>query len=221
VPETVRTRLGGFGFGQDKAFVPVAELSGGERARLNLALVTHHAPSLLILDEPTNHLDLETREALVQALNEFSGAVVVVSHDWHLLELVADQLWLVADGTVKPFAGDLDDYRRMLLDGSDPAESSRYGEVSGRRAARRQAAEKRRSLEPLRDRARRAEAAMGRLTQERDALDGRLAAATRGDLSGSAVGEAMKRRAELIRLIAAAESEWLATEEAIEREAGR
>ena len=91
------------------------ELSGGERARLNLALVTHDAPSLLILDEPTNHLDMETREALVPALAEYSGAVVLVSHDWHLVELVADRLWLVADGTVWPFDGDLDDYRRMLL----------------------------------------------------------------------------------------------------------
>src|SRR5690242_549200 len=82
-PEAVRTRLGRFGFSQDQAFVPVENLSGGERARLNLALETHHAPSLLILDEPTNHLDIEAREALVRAINDFSGAVVLVSHDWH------------------------------------------------------------------------------------------------------------------------------------------
>src|SRR5207249_1738526 len=112
--EAVRTRLGAFGFGQDKALVPVRDLSGGERARLNLALVTHDAPSLLILDEPTNHLDMETREALVAALGDYSGAVVLVSHDWHLVELVADRLWLVEGGTVRPFDGDLDDYRRRL-----------------------------------------------------------------------------------------------------------
>ena len=94
-PEAVRTRLGAFGFGQEKALFPVGELSGGERARLNLALITHDAPSLLILDEPTNHLDMETREALVAAIAEYSGAVVLVSHDWHLVELVADRLWLV------------------------------------------------------------------------------------------------------------------------------
>src|SRR5712691_6909943 len=115
-PEAVRNRLGGFGFGQEKALVPVGELSGGERARLNLALVTHDAPSLLILDEPTNHLDMETREALVAALAEYSGAVVLVSHDWHLVELVADRLWLVEGGTVRPFEDDLDAYRRWLVE---------------------------------------------------------------------------------------------------------
>src|SRR5580704_14623224 len=120
--EAIRARLGRFGFGQDKAFVPVSSLSGGERARLNLALVTHDAPGLLILDEPTNHLDMETRESLVDALAEYSGAVVLVSHDWHLIELVADRLWLVADRTVRPFAGDLDAYRRRL-DDRDAAEN--------------------------------------------------------------------------------------------------
>src|SRR6266576_4990747 len=115
-PETVRARLGGFGFSQDKAFVPVGELSGGERARLNLALVTYNAPGLLILDEPTNHLDMETREALVTALGEYSGAVVLVSHDWHLVELVADRLWLVDGGTVRSFEDDLEAYRRRVLE---------------------------------------------------------------------------------------------------------
>src|SRR5580704_3577753 len=118
-PEAIRTRLGGFVFGQDKAFVPVASLSGGERARLNLALVTHDAPALLILDEPTNHLDMETRESLVEALAEYSGAVVLVSHDWHLVELVADRLWLVADRTVRAFDGDLDAYRQRLGDNGE------------------------------------------------------------------------------------------------------
>ena len=118
LPEAVRTRLGSFGFGQEKAFVPVADLSGGERARLNLALVTHAAPALLILDEPTNHLDIESREVLVQAINDFPGAVVLVSHDEHLIELIADRLWLVAGGTVRPFEGDLEDYRRLVLERS-------------------------------------------------------------------------------------------------------
>ena len=121
-PEAVRARLGRFGFGQEKAFVAVSDLSGGERARLNLALVTYDAPALLILDEPTNHLDIEAREALVQAINDFPGAVVLVSHDWHLLELVADRLWLVAGGTARPFEGDLEDYERQVLDGGGSGE---------------------------------------------------------------------------------------------------
>src|SRR5438552_7028322 len=124
-PEAVRARLGRFGFGQEKAFVAVNDLSGGERARLNLALVTHDAPALLILDEPTNHLDIEAREALVQAINDFPGAVALVSHDWHLLELVADRLWLVADGTARPFDGDLEDYERQVLDGSGSENGTR------------------------------------------------------------------------------------------------
>src|SRR5271169_4365020 len=151
-PEAVRARLGRFGFGQDKAFVAVRDLSGGERARLNLALVTYHAPALLILDEPTNHLDIEAREALVQAINDFAGAVVLVTHDWHLLELVAERLWLVADGTVRPFAGDLGDYRQRVLEraGTEDGERSSEPQSGSRRIARRLAAERRRELEPLR-----------------------------------------------------------------------
>ena len=134
LPEAVRTRLGSFGFGQEKAFVPVADLSGGERARLNLALVTHAAPALLILDEPTNHLDIESREVLVQAINDFPGAVVLVSHDEHLIELIADRLWLVADGTVRPFEGDLEDYGGSC---SSAAERGRAGARTGPAAAAR------------------------------------------------------------------------------------
>ncbi len=216
LPETVRARLGAFGFGQEKAFVPVADLSGGERARLNLALVTHAAPALLILDEPTNHLDIESREVLIQALNEFSGAVVLVSHDEHLLELIADRLWLVAGGTVRPFEGDLEDYRRLVLERGGSGNGRRTTEPGGQRSARRLAAERRRELEPLRQKARLAEETVARLTKEREALDGSLAK-QQGD--GISPAEALKRRAELVRLIERAETEWLATAEAIEREA--
>jgi ATP-binding cassette subfamily F protein 3 len=226
----VRARLGRFGFSQDAAFVSVGDISGGERARLNLALVTHQAPALLILDEPTNHLDLETREALVQAINEFPGAVVLVSHDRHLLELVADRLWLVAGGTARPFDGDLDDYERQVLDGSGPENSPRSGEpeLGSRRAARRLAAERRREVEPLRQAARRAEEMIARLSEEREALDRALARPQRDKgpglagpgLAGPALADALKRRAELVRSIERAEIEWLAAEESLEREAG-
>jgi ATP-binding cassette, subfamily F, member 3 len=218
LPETVRARLGGFGFGEDKAFVPVAELSGGERARLNLALITHAAPALLVLDEPTNHLDLETREALVEAINEFPGAVVLVSHDWHLLELLAEQLWLVADGTVRRFDGDLDDYRRLVLARAEPVGPRRPATIDDKRDARRRVAEKRRALEPLRQRARAAEAMVVQLTGERDRLDRGLAGGDQTRRNGAAIGDALKRRAELSRLIAEAEAEWLRAEEAIEQE---
>src|SRR5216683_485481 len=216
LPETVRARLGAFGFGQEKAFVPVADLSGGERARLNLALVTHAAPALLILDEPTNHLDIESREVLIQAINEFSGAVVLVSHDEHLLELIADRLWLVAGGTVRPFEGDLEDYRRLVLERGGSGNGRRTTERGSQRSARRLAAERRRELDPLRQKARLAEETVARLTKEREALDGSLAN-QQGD--GISPAEALKRRAELVRLIERAETEWLATAEAIEREA--
>jgi ATP-binding cassette subfamily F protein 3 len=217
-PEAVRTRLGGFGFSQDKAFVAVRELSGGERARLNFALVTHDTPSLLILDEPTNHLDMETREALVAALAEYSGAVVLVSHDWHLVELVADRLWLVEDGTVRPFEDDLEAYRSRLLDRNALAEGS-DGAAAGRdprRAMRRRGVERRLLLQPLRHTARQAEEAAARLTAERHALDRRLAAPGAFGGQGDALEAALKRRSELTRLIAEAEAQWLAAETAIE-----
>ena len=214
LPEAVRARLGSFGFSQEKAFVPVADLSGGERARLNLALVTHAAPALLILDEPTNHLDIESREVLVQAINEFPGAVVLVSHDEHLIELIADRLWLVAGGTVRPFEGDLEDYRRLVLERGGSGEGVRSNGPNSRREARRLAAERRRELDPLRQQARRAEETVARLTKERKALDRSLA-----QDNGLSPAEALMRRAELVRLIERAETDWLTAAEAVEREA--
>ena len=131
-PGEVRAQLGRFGFSGDKANVAVRPLSGGERARLSLALITRDAPHMLILDEPTNHLDVEAREALVEALAGFGGAVVVVSHDRHLLGLIADRLVLVDGGTVQDFAGSLDEYRAMVLrPGNNGAED---GDANGRQA---------------------------------------------------------------------------------------
>ena len=115
VPDKIRARLGRFGFSRDKADVPVAKLSGGEKARLSFALISYAAPQLLILDEPTNHLDIETRESLVMAINDFAGAVILISHDWHLLELTADRLWLVGNQTVKSYDGTLEDYRKQIV----------------------------------------------------------------------------------------------------------
>ena len=118
-PAKLRARLGGFGIGAEQAETLVGKLSGGQKARLSLMLATLDAPHMLILDEPTNHLDIESREALVEALTAYSGAIILVSHDMHLLGLVADRLWLVKDGSVAPYEGDLESYRAMLLNGSD------------------------------------------------------------------------------------------------------
>ncbi|MBE7220856.1 MAG: ABC-F family ATP-binding cassette domain-containing protein, partial [Caulobacteraceae bacterium] len=111
-----RSRLAQWGIGFDKQETTVADLSGGERARLLLNLVAMEAPHLLILDEPTNHLDIDSRRALLDALNDYEGAVILITHDRSLMELVADRLWLAADGAVKPFLGDMDDYARFVLD---------------------------------------------------------------------------------------------------------
>jgi ATP-binding cassette subfamily F protein 3 len=123
-----RARLAGFGLMVEQADTVVGRLSGGQKARLSLLLATIDAPHLLILDEPTNHLDIESREALVEALTAYSGAVVLVSHDMHLLSLVADRLWLVKGGAVEPYAEDLDAYRAMLLAGDEPAKPTKVVE---------------------------------------------------------------------------------------------
>ena len=123
-PGKLRARLGGFGIGAEQADTKAAQLSGGQKARLSLLLATLDAPHMLILDEPTNHLDIESREALVEALTAYTGAVILVSHDMHLLSLVADRLWLVKNGRVAPFDGDLEAYRKMLLGQEDTSRHS-------------------------------------------------------------------------------------------------
>jgi ATP-binding cassette subfamily F protein 3 len=212
----VRALLGRFGFSQDKALVKAGDLSGGEKARLNLALVTYDAPPLLILDEPTNHLDIEARETLVGALGAWRGAVVLISHDWHLVSLAADRLWLVADGTVRPFDGDLADYRQHLAETRRNAAAAARDAGPSRRDERRAAAERRRELEPLRRRAREAERRVTALTEEKTRLDGQLADPALYDGSDPRLVEWLRRRGELQRLIAAAEEDWLDAEATLE-----
>ncbi|HUH83393.1 MAG TPA: ABC-F family ATP-binding cassette domain-containing protein, partial [Stellaceae bacterium] len=213
-PEAVRARLARFGFGADKVFVAAGDLSGGEKARLNFALMSHAAPALLILDEPTNHLDIEAREALVTALGDFAGAVVIVSHDWHLLSLTADRLWLVADGTVRPWEGDLDDYRRYLLE-TRPAEPDEP-EPREKRLGRRAAANRRGSLAPLKRALRAAEERLAALTQRKAELDRQLA--DPATYAGAAPLQALLReQADASEALAEAEAQWLAAAEAVER----
>lgn len=135
-PAQLRAILGGFGIGAEQADTEVGRLSGGQKARLSLLLATIDAPHLLILDEPTNHLDIESREALVEALAAYSGAVVLVSHDMHLLSLVADRLWLVKGGRVTPYDDDLDTYRSQLLSGDKPTTNAPSDKPKVKKASR-------------------------------------------------------------------------------------
>ncbi|WP_374449730.1 ABC-F family ATP-binding cassette domain-containing protein [Stella sp.] len=209
----IRAYLGRFGLSQQKADVKAKDLSGGEKARLALAQVCRVAPSLLILDEPTNHLDIDARAALVAALNDYKGAVVMVSHDWSLLEATVDRLLLVADGTVKPFEGDLDDYRRLLLNRDRPPPQADAPNDSERRAQRREAAGRRQAAAPLRKKVQAAAALVDKLEQERARIEQRLADPATYTREPGAVPDLLKAKAELDRRVAAAEGEWVAAEE--------
>lgn len=185
----------------------VGSLSGGQRARLSLLLATIDAPHLLILDEPTNHLDIESREALMEALNDYTGAVVLVSHDMHLLGLVAERLWLVDAGGVRPWPGDLDDYRAMLLSGDAPPAPPRESKPKRRIA--------RDALLELRAEARRAEDRVGKLSDMLQKLEGKLSdPAVYGDPA-----EAEKwgrKQLEAREAMGRAEALWLQALEALE-----
>ena len=222
-PTTVRAQLARFGLDADRAGTPSRDLSGGERARLLLALATREAPHLLILDEPTNHLDIDAREALVRALAEFGGAVLLISHDPHLVELVADRLWLVGDGTVKPFDGDMADYRAWLverarqLNRENGRDTMRPAEAAALPPDRRERAEQRRMLAPLRKRARDAETLLARLAEERAALERRLAdPALYAPGRGDDIAHASTRLAAIRHEQLQAEEDWLLAEQELE-----
>ncbi|HEX7820427.1 MAG TPA: ABC-F family ATP-binding cassette domain-containing protein [Sphingobium sp.] len=216
----VRAQLGRFGFSGDKATTMVGKLSGGERARLALALITRDAPHMLILDEPTNHLDVDAREALIQALNDYSGAVVIVSHDRHMLEMTADRLVLVDRGTAKEFDGSIENYIQMILskDGGD-AKGAKGSEGKGnKKEQRRAAAEAREKYQELSKRAKKAEQDLARLTDGRSALDKAMfdPSTAPAGLANLSMTELLKRRAEIDGNIEAAELAWMAANEALE-----
>jgi ATP-binding cassette subfamily F protein 3 len=219
-----RSKLAQFGLGFDKAETTVANLSGGERARLLLNLVAMSAPHLLILDEPTNHLDIDARDALVRALADFAGAVLLISHDPHLVSLVADRLWLVGDGTVRAFDGDLDDYRATLA-GASPrptAAAARPADaVPRRRDDRRDRAAARAETAPLRRAVRDAETAIAKLTAERAKIETQLADPTIYAPGAKVIdlAAARGRLAAIARETEAAEAAWLAASEALEQAA--
>ena len=219
-PGAVRGQLGRFGFSGQKATTEVGKLSGGERARLALALITRDAPHMLILDEPTNHLDVDAREALIQALNAYSGAVLIVSHDRHMLEMTADRLVLVDNGTAKEFDGSIDDYIAFVL-AKEPAAARKAGDgrTVSKKDQRKAAAEAREKGQAMKKRARAAEAELERLTTERSAVDRTMfdPASAPAALAKLTVTELMKHRAELDNAIGAAEAAWLEASEALEQ----
>jgi ATP-binding cassette subfamily F protein 3 len=211
--QALRDYLGGFDFSGDMATAPVAGFSGGEKARLALALIVWQQPNLLLLDEPTNHLDLDMREALALALQEFEGAMVLVSHDRHLLRTATDSLMLVADGRLAAFDGDLEDYRAWL-DARRAGDKPRSTAGSLRREQKRAEAEARqalaRSRRPLEKRLAAVEADIARLEREKSQLEAKLASASfyqSGDQDE--VAAALRERAKVALALEKAEAEWL------------
>ncbi len=227
--QDLRNFLGGFNFSGEMASAPIAPLSGGEKARLALALIVWQRPNLLLLDEPTNHLDLETREALTVALAQFEGTLILVSHDRHLLRATCDEFMLVAEGGVRPFDGDLDDYRdwlfRKIAERAAAARADKGSVASAPRQAdkaqKRLEAEARQRLaarrKPIEARLARLEAEMAGYNARKAELDLRLADPA---LYAAAEKETLKtlllEQAELARVLEALENEWLAAQEALE-----
>jgi ATP-binding cassette subfamily F protein 3 len=217
-PGAVRAQLGRFGFSGARATTRVGQLSGGERARLALALITREAPHLLILDEPTNHLDVDAREALVQALNDFSGAVILISHDRHMVELTADRLVLVDNGTATDYPGSMEDYIDFVLGRNQPkAESRPKGEKKDRKAAARAREEARQAGRDVAQ----AEAAMARLQAQASAIDRAMfdPASAEPPLRDLTMGELAHRRARITEELEQAEAAWLAASERLDTQA--
>lgn len=216
----VRAKTAAFGFDINKMETPAKNLSGGEKARLLFSVETFHGPHLLVLDEPTNHLDIEAREALVEALNEYEGAVIIISHDRHLLELSADRLWLVANGTVTPYGGDLDDYEAFLLKEARMAKSASGGEKADKAdkgEKRKDAANTREKQAPQRKRLSQIETELEKLRLEIERLDEALAHPDLFVKDPAKGAQVAKAKAQREKTIEALEEEWLTLSEALEQ----
>ena len=212
----LRDYLGTWNFPADRAFEPVDAFSGGERARLALALIAWDKPNLLLLDEPTNHLDLDMREALADALSAFDGALVLVSHDRHLLGMVCDEFWRVADGDVSPFDGDLDDYAKWLKTRATTRKTAAVASAapeapiqSSSKEKRKLSAEEREKEKPLRARVKKIETLIAGMDKELAAIEAKLADPA---VYGGSTAELMRlgqRQAELRGEKESLELEWL------------
>ena len=216
----LRSYLGGFAFHGDMAVSKVEPFSGGEKARLVLALLVYQKPNLLLLDEPTNHLDLEMRLALTTALQDFEGAMIVVSHDRHLLRTVADSLMLVADGFVKDFNGDLEDYRKLVREQEKNDQINLSDEESGsvnKKQLRQQAAEQRQKLKPLNNKIQKLEKVMDKLNQKKSKIHDQLAgSAIYEDEQKAELKECLSQQASVERSLQESEEQWLALQEELE-----
>ncbi|MFO1372383.1 MAG: ATP-binding cassette domain-containing protein [Candidatus Competibacteraceae bacterium] len=226
--QQLRDFIGGFGFIGDRALEPVAPFSGGEKARLALALLVWQRPNLLLLDEPTNHLDLDMRHALTLALQDYQGALIVVSHDRHLLRTTTDEFLLIAEGRVQPFNGDLDDYRDWLNERQRTANRDAAPRAAGngnsaaeRREQKRQEAERRQQLalkrKPLEQRVKKLEQRLEKLHVEQTRLhDELLEPALYEDANKNRLKELLLRKAQVDKDVAEIEGEWLEAQEALE-----
>ena len=209
----IRASTAQLGFGPDKADTKVMNMSGGEKARLLLGLTTFHGPHMIILDEPTNHLDIESREALALALNDYKGAVLLITHDAHLAQSVADRLWLIKDGAAKPYDGDLDDYRRLILEASKtkPKEKDESDgpQTRYKQAERQAAAAAREEIAPLKKRAKEKETRLEELNAILPRIDEALSDPDLYQQNPARATKLQKERAALLQAIEAAENAWL------------
>lgn len=205
----VRARVAQFGLATEKMMTPAKDLSGGEKARLLMGLSAFEGPNLFILDEPTNHLDIDSREALVMALNDFPGAVILISHDRHLIEATADRLWLVKDGAVRPYDGDMADYRTEVTGVSGDRKEKREAEKASKADRRREAAARRAALEPLAKEIRATEGLMERLRKRIDTIEDELANPALYEKDPAGATRLAKERTQLTSQLNVQEERWL------------
>ncbi|MBY2983147.1 ABC-F family ATP-binding cassette domain-containing protein [Rhizobium leguminosarum] len=207
----VRARVAQMGLATEKMATAAKDLSGGEKARLLMGLAAFNAPNLLILDEPTNHLDIDSRRALIEALNDYEGAVILISHDRHLIEATVDRLWLVNGGTVTTFEGDMDEYRDLIVSsGKKKEEKPQLTEDATSKADQRKLnAERRASLTPLRKKINEIESLTAKLEKQIQAFDAELADPALYEKTPAKAAEKVKQRGEAAARLAAAEEDWL------------
>jgi ATP-binding cassette subfamily F protein 3 len=207
----VRARVAQMGLATEKMATAAKDLSGGEKARLLMGLAAFHAPNLLILDEPTNHLDIDSRRALIEALNDYEGAVILISHDRYLIEATVDRLWLVNNGTVAAFEGDMDEYRDLIVSsGKKKEEKPQLIEDAATKADQRKLnAERRASLAPLKKKINEIESLTGKLEKLIQGLDAELADPVLYEKAPAKAAEKAKQRGEAAAKLAAAEEQWL------------